>query len=286
MFAYERPLKGYLDDDLTVHAFIRDEANEALVPEADITSVAFTIVVPGDDPLTPTIDAEAGTVAGDGHGSYIVPGATNAVQGNYLGKATFVYEEGADTLTRSVPFEYTIEDPFERTNNGGPEDEAVALAWQKLESCFDSELGGPWLRDMTKARFDHSTVRNLIGEAMLEINHIQPITSFTVASFPYTTNDGNAIMAQGLLVATIRHLMRSYTEQPDVTNSPVAFFDRKRYQQAWSVIYQIELERFQKWLELWKRQFIDMSGAKLIISSRAGRNMQGSMRYRGSLRGF
>lgn len=288
MFAYERPVKGFMDDDVVIQAFLRDQ-NDQLIPQSAIDSVEFTIIVPGGDPDNPDIDAEAGTVAGDGHATYVVPGATNAVQGVYLGKAVFTYTTGEDpneiTLVRSVPVEYLIEDPFERTNNGGPEDEAVALAWQKLSDCIDSELGGPWLRDMSKDRFDHSKIRSFVGEALLEINHVQPATSFDVTSFPYA-NDGTAIMAQALLVATIRHLMRSYTEQPDVTNSPVGFFDRKRYQQAWSVIYQIELERFQRWLELWKRQFLNMSGAKMLLSSRAGRNMQGSMRYRGSLRGF
>ena len=285
MFGYERNTKGFLDDSVTINVFVYDETGEAPVPQADIASVSFTIIDPTGDTDDPAVDAAAGTVVDDGHGRYIVDGSVHTAVGNYLGKAVFTYDEGDDTLTKSVPFEYNILDPFERTGAGTPDDDAVALAWKMISDCFDSELGGPWLRDMTKGHFDHSTVRGFVPTVIVDINTQPPVTGFTPESFTYA-NGGTEVMAQGLLVATIRHLMRAYTEQPDMVNSPVPFMDRKRYQQAWNAIYQIEEERWRRLLELWKRQFLNLSGAKMILGSRAGRSMWGQHRVRGSLRGF
>ena len=42
-----------------------------------------------------------------------------------------------------------------------PADEAVDRTWRMLEDCFDSEQGGPWLRDMTMARFDRDKLKDI-----------------------------------------------------------------------------------------------------------------------------
>lgn len=286
MFGYDRPKKAFQGDSITIDAHLLDESGQLPVPQATINSVLFTVAAPGEDPnASPSVDAQAGTIVGDGHGRYVIPGSINSAQGNYLGKAVFNYDVGSDTLDRTVPFEYTIVDAFERSTTGAPEDEAVALAWLKLEDCFDSELGGPWLRDVTKSHFDHSKVRALIDDVILEINTTMPLSEYTVASFPYE-NDGKALIAQGLLVNTIFHLIRSYTEQPDVTNNPVAFFDRKRYMERWLQVLEREQEKYRRMTEMWKRKLLNMSGSSLLLSSRAGRSMHGYYRTRGSVRGW
>ena len=175
MFGYDRPRKAFEGDDITIDAFLFQEDGESLVPQADINTVTFTVAAPGEDPSNaPSVDAQAGTVVDDGHGQFVVPGAVNGSQGNYLGKAVFNYNVGLVALNRTVPFEYTVVDAFERSAVGSPLDESVALAWLKLSDCFDSELGGPWLRDMTKDHFDHSKVRALADEVMLQINTVMP----------------------------------------------------------------------------------------------------------------
>lgn len=287
-FGYERQPQGMLGDSIVLTAHLYSNDNETLIPLASIHGVTFTIVKPGGNPASPDIVGATGTIPADGEGQYVVAGSVNDTEGQYHAIAIFSYDDptlSLTGLTKSIPVDYTINDPFVRTGPS-PSDTAVNMCWTMLEDCFDSEQGGPWLRDMTLAVFDQTKLRALVPQVIMDINLQMPFTSFTEASFPYAAGDGDALVAQGLLVATIRHLMRSYTEQPDVTSSPVAFFDRKRYQQAWSAIYTIELDRWKLWLNRWKLQSYDLSSAALLLGTKAGRMLPAPMRSRNVGRGF
>lgn len=253
------------------------------MPHGSIHSVTFTVVKPNNttDPLVPDIVNDPGTVDTneDGHGFYVVNAAVNDTEGQYKAIATFTYDDGSLTnLTKSIPCDYEVADPFVRAGSS-PADGSVKQCWTMLEDCFDSEIGGPWLRDMTLAVFDQTKVRALVPQVLLDINNQMPFTSYSEESFPYA-GDGEALFAEGLLVASLRHLMRSYTEQPDVISSPVAFMDRKRYQQAWKAQYDVESEVWKKWLNRWKLQQYDLSHASLLLYNKSGRFLPGPMRTR------
>lgn len=287
-FGYDRQPQGLLNDSIALRATIYQADDETLVPQANIHSVTFTIVKPGGDPDFPDVDAVAGTVPEDGTGQFIVDPSVNDTEGDYHAIATFNYDDdvlGATGLVKSIPVSYIIQDSFLRTG-ASPADASVRMCWLMLEDCFDSEQGGPWLRDMTLSVFDQTKLRGLVPVVILDVNLQMPFTSYTEDSFPYTTGDGTALIAQGLLVATCRHLMRSYTEQPDVTSSPVAFMDRKRYQQAWKAIYDVEKPVWDKWLNRYKLQSYDLSHASLLLGTKAGRMLPAPMRSRNVGRGF
>lgn len=284
-FGYQRQPRIMKGDSQVLNAFIFGEDETTPVPAEDIIRVHFTVLVPGDDPEAPTLDEIDGVVVGDGHGQYVVPASINGVQGQYKSFARFEYNSGSNILNKGVVTDYDVFDPFVRAKASAA-DEAIDQCWLKLEDCFDSEIGGPWLRDMTLAVFDKSKINGFIPEALMDINQQMPITDYNVDSFPYAANDGTAVMAEGLLLATIRHLMRSYTEQPDIMNSPVAFMDRKRYQQAWSAIYTIELAMWDRWLSRWKLRSYDLSSSAMLLGTKAGRMLPAPMRSRNVGRGF
>jgi hypothetical protein len=285
-FGFDRQPKVMIGDSQILNAYLYNNDGETLIPQSDITGVTFTVLVPGDDPADPTLDHIAGTVIDNGQGQFQVDGWVNAIQGQYKSYAQFTYSEGTlNGLLKSVVTDYDVFDPFVRAEPS-PADPAIDQCWMKLEDCFDSEIGGPWLRDMTLAVFDKSKVNGFIPEALLDINQQMPLTTFDVNTFPYGQADGTALFGEALLCATIRHLMRSYTEQPDVTGAPVGFLDRRRYQQAWKSIYDIEMERFKYWLNRWKLSTYDLSGSAMLIHNKAGRMLPAPMRSRYAGRGF
>lgn len=285
-FGYEREVKGLINNSIILNAYVYSDGDQILIPAASIVDVKFSVLVPGDDPLNPTVNAVSGSIVGDGWGQYVVDKSINMVSGRYRAFGTFEYTDGDNAgLTKSVSCNYNIEDPFASTG-ASPADPYVQQAWVKIEDCFDSEMGGPWLRDMTLAVFDQYKIRQFIPEALLAINQQMPFTDFSEGNFPYTANDGGALMAQALLVSTLRHLMRSYTEQPDMVSSPVAFMDRKKYQSAWAAVYAIEEPLFERWLTRWKLRAYDLSSSALLLGSKAGRMIPAPMRTRYTARGF
>jgi len=285
-FGYQRQPQAFIGNTNLLTAYLYDVEGEDLLAEADVTSAKFTVLAEGDTPYEPSIDAEDGTPLGDGTATYQfnVPADVNGDEGEYKAYCRFVYDEGGFTKTKDVPCDYEIIDPFQRAGASAV-DPSVDLAWKMLEDCFDSEQGGPWLRDMTLAHFDKVKMRELVPGAFLDMNSVPPQTSFTPETFDYASDDGMALMAQGVLVAAIRHLMRSYTEQPTMTNSPVAYADRTRYQQQWSVIYQVEKERWDALVKLYKFRFFG-TGAKVLVGTKSGRMIPAPLRSRGIGRGW
>jgi hypothetical protein len=280
-FGYERQKRVFVGDTATLYAFLYENDDQNLVSFVNINQVLFTVKRPSDPTDTPSISGAQGTITGDGAAEYLVPSAAITEPGEYLSIAQFQLNDGRK---KSVIVDFDVVDPFEAISTG-PFDPWIDLTWRKIEDCFDSEIGGPWLRDMTLARFDKSKIRTLLPEALLDINVQQPITSFNESSFP-RDDTGGALLSQALLVSTLRHLVRSYTEQPDVTSSPVAFLDRKRYSEAWATVLKIEEPEYRRVLALWKRQFFGFGTSKLLVSSKAGRLVPAPMRTRYSGRGY
>lgn len=278
-FGYDRQKRVFINDTALLDAYIYEADDETLIPLTAIRQVLFTIRRPSE--TSPSIINDPGQVVADGHAQYLVDSSLVDEPGEYLGAAQF---ELINNEKRTVIVDFNVFDPFQ-TVGAGPTDPWIDLTWRKLEDCFDSEIGGPWLRDMTLARFDKSKIKTLLPDALLDINVQQPITSFTEESFPLEHN-GGALLSQALLVVTVRHLMRSYAEQPDTNNSPVAFLDRRRYQETWGKVLEVEEAQYRRVLALWKRQFFALGTSKLLVSTKAGRLVPAPMRTRYMGRGY
>lgn len=148
------------------------------------------------------------------------------------------------------------------------EDVAIDRAWMMLEDCFDSQLGGPWLRDMTLAFFNRDKMAKLIPNAFTRINYTYyPVTNYNETTWDWT-NDG-ALFAQALLVETINHLIRSYTEQPLPTGSPITWMNRTDYANRWKLVLDMEEAKLKTWLDTWKVQFFGFGRGAYIIGGYA-----------------
>jgi len=147
-------------------------------------------------------------------------------------------------------------------------DIAINRAWLKLEDCFDSSLGGPWLRDMTLNFFDRNKMEKLLPDAVYRINYaFYPVTNFSEDTFPYEA-DG-PLISQSLLVETIYHLMRSYTEQPNPEGNPITWFNRRDYAQRWKIILDQEEKKLLAWLDPWKAQQMGFGSGSMLIGGYA-----------------
>lgn len=278
-------------DTADLYAYVFDQDSNP-VAAGQITSVNFVI----QDP-TGTKTTIAGSIQSDGAG-FLRYDTNLKPLGEYVAVAQFTLTTGEKRSTR---LEFTVADPFAAvvpTRN-----EVIAdHVWTLLEDCFDSEEGGPWLRDMTLSYFDRSKIEQFIPYALMEINNTQPMTDLIVDQFVTIVydvdgvtpigaeaNEDIPIVAMGTLIAVIRHLMRSYVEQPANMGSEIAFEDRRDYLQRWQLILQDLVPEYQRWLILWKRQYLNLGKSALSIHSKAGRlygTHNSSWRMRNAGRGW
>jgi hypothetical protein len=265
------------DDTAEVYAYIYDTVSDEPIPEDDLATVQFTIHAPDESE-----EVKTGEILEDGTG-YVRYTNTSQI-GEYKVVAKFTLSGG---IKRSVRADFEVIDPF---NPPTPSDEQVIAkeVWFLLEDCFDSEEGGPWLSDVTMATFKKEKMERFISKALFDINQQNPPTNVGVPAFiagGQQTADF-PLLVQSTLVEVIRHLMRSYTEQPLPQGAQIVYEDRRDYLQRWREIYDMEFEHYMRFLALWKRKFLGLGESRILVGSKAGRLIPAPMRTRFVGRGY
>jgi hypothetical protein len=102
----------------------------------------------------------------------------------------------------------------------------------------------------------------------------------------YQPDPDRIVLVQATLLAVIKHLMRSYVEQPQPQGANIVWQDRREYLQRWQSIYQIEDAAFKEMVLLWKRQFYNFGQGALSVHSKAGRLYPTGWRARNVSRGY
>lgn len=198
-------------------------------------------------------------IADDNATVYVVPSLITGTPGLYQGRAQFTTPDG---LVKSTRITFEVVDPME-TPSTTIEGRVVDHAWLKLEDLFDSELGGPWLRDKTVKSFDKQKLAALLPDALYTINNeYQPTTTFDSTNWPEAHIP---LAAQGLLVEGIYHLIRAYVEQPLPSGSPMSWFDRRDYLQRWQSVLQTEEQKLFRLLDVFKIQYTGFGSTSILI---------------------
>lgn len=259
-----------LNDTAEVVAFLYDK-QDSLYCEDDLVGATFTIQKPSGD--LETVDGE---ITGEGEATAYFEGTDEV--GHYTAIATF---ETVEQGKKSARADFEAIDPFAQIIPS-PSFIVASLTWDKLEDCFDGQDEGPWLKEMTLNYFNKNKMEAFIAETLFDINQQNPPTALDLSAFvvtppdtdpdptPYPTADA-PLLAQGTLIAVIRHLIRSYVEQPNPVGAQIAWHDRRDYLQRWQTVLQIEQEQYRRMLALWKRKYLGLGSSKLLIGVKAGR---------------
>lgn len=252
-------------------------ANDDPYSSEDLVSVDWVIQKPDETKVSASgdiDDAGLGTLQFD----------DTDQQGLYIAVATFTLADGA---RKSMTIQFEVYDPF---NPPAPTAEEIVAnkVWDKIEDCFDSEVEGPWLRDMTLNVFNRGKMQDFIDEGLFDINQQNPPTDIGLEAFFQgdQPNSDLPLLVQGTFLSVVRHLIRSYVEQPQPMGAQVVYEDRREYLQRWQETYQIELETYSRWIALWKRKYLQLGNAKSLVATKAGRLIPAPMRTRNIGRGY
>lgn len=274
---FDRERKVYaFNDTAELRAFLFNEEDQPILADY-LTAVDFTIQRPDGTKIT-----LQGEIDADGSG-FVAYDATDTI-GHYTTVATFTTDEN---VRRSMRSDFEVIDPF---NPPLPttDDLLNEAVWHRFEDLFDGEEEGPWLRDMTLNHFGKKKMSEFAADAVFELNNMNPPTMANLDLFIHdgTLTPDGPLLVQGTFLVVLRHLIRSYTEQPAPTGAAVGYLDRRDYMQRWQAVYQLELAVWQRWSALWKRQFLGLGHGRLLVANKASRTYGPYQRTRAAGRGY
>lgn len=145
----------------------------------------------------------------------------------------------------------------------------VEAVWNRFEDLFDSPLGGPHLQVYFQTRMNRNRLAQMVRTAVGTLNTVaQPHQTYSIdpggKAFPVA--EWGPLLEQGAYIETIKHLIRSYTEQPVVDGVPTARLDRRDYQQRWQTVLEMEMPEYRSMLETFKIANMGLGTPRVLVA--------------------
>lgn len=140
----------------------------------------------------------------------------------------------------------------------------------KFADLYDSPYGGPHLQVYLQTKFGRGRIAQLMRTALQKLNTgAQPVTSYDYTNFPFAEWGG--LIEQATYLEVIRHLIRTYTEQPEVIlGTAVSRTDRRDYVDRWRAILADEAgEEYREMLGNWKMSNMFLGKPSVLVSGGA-----------------
>jgi hypothetical protein len=150
---------------------------------------------------------------------------------------------------------------------------AVESVWVRFADLFDSPLGGPNLQVYVQTRFGRQRMAQLLRVGLGRLNTISaPHHTYSVddgdTGFPF--RQWGPLVEQALYVEVIKHLIRSYVEQPEVVQgAPVSRLDRRDYMQRWREVLDMEQRDLDTQIEQFRVASLGLGAVKALVSGGA-----------------
>lgn len=170
------------------------------------------------------------------------------------------YRTDIEIPSSSSPLYNTLSDGYQAV---------VDYAWQRFEDLFDSAVGGPHLLMYAQSNFGRERVAQLMRTALNNLNSAaQPHSTYSIETggqeFPL--NEWGGILEQGTTVEIIKHLMRSYVEQPEAQGVTPARLDRRDYLSRWREILDVETEEYKRQLAVFKMAQMNLGRGAILVA--------------------
>lgn len=148
--------------------------------------------------------------------------------------------------------------------------EIVDNVWMRFADLYDSPNGGPHLQTYFQTHFGRGRIAQLMGQALRALNtKMQPAQRFTLdgvngALFPAL--DWGPVLEQATYVEVIKHLRRTYVEQPMLQGGEVTRHDRRDYMDRWGQVLADEQEQLKQQTETMKIRFMGLGRPAVLVS--------------------
>jgi hypothetical protein len=151
--------------------------------------------------------------------------------------------------------------------------ELVEFVWIRFADLIDSPAGGPNIiaTPYFQAHWSRGRVAQLMMIALQKINGIsQPWSNYTVdgnggPQFPVQLWGG--LLGQYAFTESIKHLIRSYTEQPMVVGSgSITRLERRDYADRWRAVLADEEAELKSLLDMFKIRHMGLGNPRVLVS--------------------
>lgn len=220
-----------------------------------------------EDPETPeTLFTRAATHVGTGLYEVTLTAEEASVPGYY----TLLWEYALDTVEQryyayaeigqSAPAYDALSAPFK---------DVVDSVWIRFADLFDSPAGGPHLMTYFQTHFGRGRIAQMMAIGLGRLNTMaQPHMTYTLTeqnSFP--VDQWGPLLETMTYIETLKHLIRSYVEQPLFMGSgAVTRLDRRDYLDRWQSVLTSEEEMVQKQLEVFKIAHLGLGRPRVLVS--------------------
>ena len=159
----------------------------------------------------------------------------------------------------SNPAYDTLQDPFKTL---------IDSCWIRFADTFDSPQGGPHLQTYFQSNFSRGRLAQLLRIAVGHLNTMaQPYTTFSVEGPPYfPLAQWGPLLEQRLYIETIKHLIRSYVEQPSPTNIQISRMDRRDYMDRWQKVLDNEQIELRSQMDIFKISMMGLGRPSVLVS--------------------
>jgi hypothetical protein len=147
--------------------------------------------------------------------------------------------------------------------------DVVDSVWIRFADLFDSPMGGPNLQTYFQTHFGRERIAQLMRIGAGRLNTMaQPFQTFTVdgptPSFPLA--QWGSLLETTTYVEVLKHLVRSYVEQPAFVGGNVTRLDRRDYMDRWQSILQDEEAMMKSQLDIFKISMMGLGKPKVLVS--------------------
>lgn len=229
--------------------------------------VTFTYLRENQDGTTTQVLQSTASHPSTGLYELTLSAEDTSVVANYRG--VWSYELNATEETYTV---YTVVGESNPAYDQLPEAfrELVDHVWIRFADLFDSPAGGPHLQTYYQAHWSRGRMAQLMGMALRRLNVIsQPYQTHTIdgvggAVFPIAQWGG--LLELLTYIEALKHLRRSYLEQPTFVGGNVTRLDRTEYWQRWGELLREAEEDLKGAQDTFKIAFMMMGTPQVLVS--------------------
>lgn len=146
--------------------------------------------------------------------------------------------------------------------------DVIDSVWIRFADCFDSPSGGPNLQTYFQTHWGRGRIAQLARIAVGRLNTMaQPFQTYTIdptGQFPVTQY--GPLLESMTYIECLRHLIRSYVEQPSLQGGSVTRLDRRDYMDRWQEILKDEESVLKGQLDVFKIRNMGFGRPKVLVS--------------------